>query len=417
MQTVIDFIAPVDPAKTADLAAILDEIDADLEHNPYLPFPALKLLHFASLVIVEDDEYGPYLIFENNFDGPLDIYLRDLTSQATTGLDHIYRCCREYSGTSANDPSPLITYLNAHAVRPSAYHVGAPGRTVERIKQESALRDGIEDFLDDELKGGAAMRSPAAIRQAIQDWVRSKSDWAWAANNQPRLTTGQRIVPRIEAGLLIVGVVLFLPESVVLVFLWIMALRIHELRDNVSLGPPKPNHLDRLVERENYIVQNHMASVTRVKPGQFRRATIRGVLWLVNLVARFATKGKLSGIPSIHFAHWVLIDNDRRLLFMSNFDGSWENYLDDFIDKASRGLTAIWSNTVDFPRSRFLLFDGARDGQRFKAAARDKQVPTNVFYSAYPDLTVVNIDNHSAIRENLYSDLDDPATKQWLQIF
>jgi hypothetical protein len=140
------------------------------------------------------------------------------------------------------------------------------------------------------------------------------------------------------------------------------------------------------------------------------------VLWAVNLLARArATHGELSGISSIHFAHWSLIDNGRRLLFLSNFDGSWENYLDDFIDKASIGLTAVWSNTVDFPRTRFLVFGGAADGPRFKAMARKSQTVTNAWYSAYWDQTVQGIDNNSSIRETLAEPFELATAVAWLR--
>jgi hypothetical protein len=125
----------------------------------------------------------------------------------------------------------------------------------------------------------------------------------------------------------------------------------------------------------------------------------------------------LIGIPSIHFAHWALIDDGRRLLFLSNFDGSWENYLDDFIDKASVGLTAIWSNTVDFPRTRFLFYEGSRNGTLFKAWARETQTYSNVWYSAYKSLTVQSVDNNSSIREDLPKPLDETATRSWLWRF
>jgi hypothetical protein len=141
------------------------------------------------------------------------------------------------------------------------------------------------------------------------------------------------------------------------------------------------------------------------------------VLWVTNLVARVSYKGKLSGLTTLHFAHWVLIDNGRRLLFLTNYDGSWENYLDDFIDKAALGLTGIWSNTEDFPRTRFLVFGGAKDAPRFKAIARHTQAYTNVWYSAYPRSTVRSIDNNSAIREDLFKPLDDAATRRWLWRF
>jgi hypothetical protein len=140
------------------------------------------------------------------------------------------------------------------------------------------------------------------------------------------------------------------------------------------------------------------------------------VLWAVNLLARArATHGELSGIPSIHFAHWSMIDNGRRLLFLSNFDGSWENYLDDFIDKASDGLTGVWSNTVNFPRTYFLIFGGATDGPRFKAVARDSQTVTNVWYSAYRELTVQGIDNSSSVREDLLNPADAAAAQALLR--
>jgi len=140
------------------------------------------------------------------------------------------------------------------------------------------------------------------------------------------------------------------------------------------------------------------------------------VLWAVNLLARArATHGELSGIPSIHFAHWSMIDSGRRLLFLSNFDGSWENYLDDFIDKASTGLTGVWSNTLNFPRTYFLIFGGAKDGPRFKAVARDGQSVTNAWYSAYRDQTVQGIDNNSTIRENLLKPLDKAKAAELLQ--
>ena len=127
--------------------------------------------------------------------------------------------------------------------------------------------------------------------------------------------------------------------------------------------------------------------------------------------------GQLSGIPSIHFAHWAMIDNGRRLLFLSNYDGSWENYLDDFIDKASTGLTGIWSNTVGFPPTRFLVFAGARNGPWFKAWARNQQTYTAVWYSAYKNLTVNIIDNNSAICEGLVLPLAGAAVKEWLGRF
>lgn len=88
-------------------------------------------------------------------------------------------------------------------------------------------------------------------------------------------------------------------------------------------------------------------------------------------------------ISSIHFARWVIFDNDTRLLFTSNFDGTWEKYLRDFVELASDGLDAIWSNCVGYP--------GAKPFEGFKKYVEENQVKTDLFYPAYPAASVKQI--------------------------
>ena len=182
--------------------------------------------------------------------------------------------------------------------------------------------------------------------------------------------------------------------------------------------PRDDEHTKTVAQIEDRIVQNQITTISYIKkPLWFRRRVLQWVLATVNLAARFIeTQGSLSGIPSIHFARWVVIDNHRRLLFFSNFDGSWESYLGDFVDKAFKGLTGIWSNTVGFPRTIGLRGGGALDEQRFKALARASQVVTHFWYSAYKHLTVLDINNNSRLRQGLYSDLDDDQACAWLRM-
>ena len=156
-----------------------------------------------------------------------------------------------------------------------------------------------------------------------------------------------------------------------------------------------------------------------LKPGTLRAVSTRVVLGAIDFLAHeFFTRGNLGGISSIHFARWVLVDNGQRLLFFSNYDGSWESYLGDFIDKASLGLTSVWSNTEDFPKAFFLSFKGATDEERFKAWTRAHQVPTQTWYSAYPELTVHNILNDRAIAAELRRrPTSKRAVRHWLQRF
>jgi hypothetical protein len=420
-QTILTFICEINPDKRGRLVGLLEQIQNNREANSYVPFAALKSLHFAGFVIFDDVDYGSKLVFENNFDGSLDDYLNELSRHAGHGLHEIYGCCSDYPAGKYRQQN-LVTYLHRKVVFPNAFHVGNVGRSAERIRQESLLRRKIEEHLDEITapdKTNAA--SANSLRNSVQAFTQGDSSLDWAKETQIRQTLAERIIPWVKVIFAALGVLVLLPIIVPLTIVWLIILRRKEKRDsddfqdNFQFVPYV--HVRKLVEREDRIVQNHLASITVVKPGWFRRFTLKLVLRLANLVARTSNKGKLSGIPSIHFAHWSLIDNGRRLLFLSNYGGSWGSYLDDFIDKASLGLTAIWSNTSGFPPAKFLAFKGASDGPRFKSFARESQTAAIVWYSAYPDLTVQNIDNNSAIREDLYTALDDDGIKKWLQRF
>lgn len=96
-------------------------------------------------------------------------------------------------------------------------------------------------------------------------------------------------------------------------------------------------------------------------------------------------------IATIHFARWVLIDNDTRMLFTSNFDGSFEEYLKDFVRELPTGLDRIWGNCVGYP--------GTSPFEPFMAYVRAHSYFNNCFYAAYPDLTVKDVLNSQKWRD------------------
>lgn len=160
--------------------------------------------------------------------------------------------------------------------------------------------------------------------------------------------------------------------------------------------------LTRMRVREDRSAQNHFVSVTRIKPGRLRAATLRLTLRVINVLWRlyFNPKG-LSGIPSIHFARWLVMPGGRRLLFVTNYDGAWGGYLTDFVTLAGEWMNSIWGHCRGFPRTYFLLFGGTRDEQRFKCYARNSQVESLLWYQRYPELTVLAIERNAAVRADL----------------
>lgn len=174
--------------------------------------------------------------------------------------------------------------------------------------------------------------------------------------------------------------------------LWAVYMQLfHELRD--APGTTTPNQvpdgvIDGNVCEEDFVFQNQFSQIMLMKPGRARLFTLKLFFFVTRVLIRlFFVEGKLMGIPTIHFARWVLLDGNKRLLFFSNFDGSSTQYLGDFIDESGWGLNAIFGNTQLFPRIWFLVFRGAYDEMHFLGWSRSTQIPTQVWYYADAQVT------------------------------
>lgn len=414
-QNIFTIITDVESTEVGALRSVLGEINADPVANAVLTFGSFDVLHFASLTLVEKDDLAPTLIFEHNVDVSVDDWLRTLVNQAGAGIEALYTHCVGYP--VGGDPAGVQAYLLAHVVPPGAFHIGATGRSLARLRQEAGLRNAIEGFLESEDASGRLRDEvPDAIRAAVQQFVRSDEAFSWTKKTPPRQTRSEHRRHQIRLWANVVAAAVVVPLLLPALAVGVVVLRLKERTDPVQEGPADPAHVKEVSDTEDFFAQNHLASVITVKPGLLRAVTLPVVLRILNLLARMSyTKGELGGIPSIHFAHWSVFDRGRQLLFLSNFDGSWESYLADFIDKAATGLTAVWSNTVNFPRTRFLVRDGATDGPRFRQWARSNQFASQVWYSAYPGLTMPMIDNNTAIREGLFARLEGEEVHRWLQ--
>jgi hypothetical protein len=171
--------------------------------------------------------------------------------------------------------------------------------------------------------------------------------------------------------------------------------------------------------------QNFLASLTYVKPGRFSIWSLRLTLFIINLLARFwYNVGDLGDIPTILSARWVIIDNDKRLLFLDHYGGAWDSYLNEFIDMgAVKGVNAIWTNTFvkargkkyGFPETEYRFWKGAQIEKPFKAYVRQSQIETIVWYSAYPRLATVNINEFTDIRQRLFKPFDACEVDSLLQ--
>jgi hypothetical protein len=205
---------------------------------------------------------------------------------------------------------------------------------------------------------------------------------------------------------------------------WALQLRRHETSADEGERPDAhdgPIHASEdLLGGEDHIVQNQLTLVVDIKPGLLRYATLRAVLFVVDCLAHgHYVHGALGGITSIHFARWfILRDRTRarhRLVFLSSYDFSWDSYLGEFVDRASTGLTAVWSNTRGFPRACGLFWEGARDEGTFKAWARRRQIPSQVWWSGARYSTVQNVLDDVAVHRGATRALRGAELTAWLR--
>jgi len=415
-QHALSVITRIKPSEFNILAAVLDQI-GNPDTNTLADFHAITSLHFCCWVIVADDpRFPPCLVLESNYDGTLEQHLDQLITHAGAGLDAIYRTCEGYPAAGIASPRQVCDYLLANAVPTTAFYIGCPGQSVGSIRNAIAVREAIQGFLDAEDQNGAlAGRSALEVHQRIKQFLATQSPVK--PEISPITLDQQRTRAVINAVLLGIIALPLLILLLPLIFLFFIVLRIQEFVDaQAPLPPPLPVD-PRLFTHEDVYIMNHLTTMVNVKPGGFRLGTLKVILWVVNLLAKaYFTTGNIGGIPTIHFARWLLMENDRRLLFFSNYDGSWASYLGDFVDKANYGLTAIWSNTDRFPPSQFLFWGGAQQIEPFKAWSREHNLYAAVWYSAYPDETLWNLQKDVRLRDTIGQQLSEAQAQQLLQL-
>ena len=220
----------------------------------------------------------------------------------------------------------------------------------------------------------------------------------------------------VAAALLVFIPWVTIPVAVVGLILVLIALRRRELTDPIVENPYDPAWVARLRLCEDHDVTNQYTAMGSIKPGRFRLGLELVILYVINWAARHVfTRGGLGRIGTIHFAHWVLIDDRRRAFFCSNYDGGHEAYMDDFINKAGFGLNLSFSSAIAYPQTDWLIKKGAWREMDFKRFQRRHQIPTDVWYKAYPGLTARDLARNARIRNGFEKPaMSDDEIRRWL---
>ncbi len=422
-QVGVNVVCPVLPGHVEPLRALLGEMGQRPADNEFISFGRAAGVHFARLLLLDETtglDGAPIpsqLLLMADLDGPLEARLAELVDAAGAGLDAVFGHCQGYAGAGTRDAR--LAFLHGHIVRSDAHYTNTIGRTVTQIRQESKLREAIEGFLD--AQGDWSGKGPTQVRAEIQGFVRSEPRLAFATSPADERDLGWRLRELVWLALVplvvLVVALALLPLTLLALAVFVVLLRRHELSEPASTERPSPEHVRELAAIEDHGPQNQYSLVGFVKPTAFRHFTIRAVLFLTDYgTHHIFNRANLAGVKTIHFARWMPIDGRRRVIFASSYDGSVETYNDDFVDKLWWGLNATSSSGQGYPRTSFLLFGGARDELAFKNVIRVHQVPTQVWYSAYPCLTALNVERNARIRAGLHGPMSAAGAARWLAL-
>jgi len=410
-QIAVTVRAPLRPGRAPEVAALLDTLGKEVAHDGR-PFAGMPGVHFARVFVLPGDaELGvpDSLVYLAEVDAPLRAHLDDVLDQDR--LTALFAQCTGYPEHGAH--GERVRWAREHGARPAAYYVHRVGRSAAQVRDEARLRAAVVDFLDGRDWSGVG---PAQVHGAVQGFVRGRADLAWAL--RPAALPGPLFRAR-EALHALGWAAVVAPVSPLLLSAlpgWLLLVRRHERRDVPETSRPSPGHVAELTAWEDHGTPNPFTAYGRVKPGLVRGVTIRIALRGLDYATRHVfARDNLAGVRSIHFARWVLLDGGRRVVFASNYDGSQESYMSDFIDRIAWGVNLVFSNGAGYPSTRWLVLDGARDEQRYKAYLRNHQLPS-VWFSAYPTLSARNVDDNSALRDGLAGPLTEEGARTWLAL-
>ena len=392
-----------------DLRRIGDDIQGTRRQDTSvrIEFTRSRHIHFARFAILTDPDRGAdrmRLLYSANFDGDLDSHLAELVA-ITSDVDAIWGRCEAYTGV---DDFPR--FIRAHANEPAAFYIAFREETVAALQDITPARRRART---------AAIAAPNTIpanRSAGSDhWRRMtafvKRDRTGTSSRvrslhcDPEVRVLERLSrraahhrqPRPLSAVPLVEPADRQPSAAAKVaLLERVARQLHRAgaararrRSAVGPGPSDTADLQGGRDRAEPAHARHGRDAGTGRPRPCRDGGDRFVREAA-VAARFAHRHQHDSLRQV-------ARHRRRppLMMVSDYDGSWESYIDEFAEMILSGLDAIWETSYGYPP------DGARDLPAFKRFLRSHQVPAEIFFSAYPEETVLNIVNDRAFAQRV----------------
>lgn len=365
--------------------------------NPIVPFGQIEHLHFARFIVLDDPSLPDRADITNlpteeptrlalivDGDGSPEELLQQLVEAAAPGLARIFGHCDD-----AVMPDSIGDWMRRHRVGAAASYVNWRGRTARQVREEAALHDVLL---------ATRLAFPEKAPEALWPFLREAAS-AVTLTPLKLPTFRERLAAFAQLISFPVLAILLSPLLLLASPVLIAMLRRREMTDPVIAPHPSRARNAMLSAIEDHDVANQYSAIGSLKPGRFRRWLTVAILWIINWGSRHIYgNGRLARVNTIHFASWTFLDDKRRLLFVSNYDGSREAYNDDFINKVAFGLNLSFSNGLGYPRTDWLVVGGAWHEQDFKWYLFHHQIPTQVWYNAFRGLTTYDMARNARLR-------------------
>lgn len=362
----------------------------------FFAFSKLPTVHFSRWLYVPSSESSKSSIcYSGNVNGTKEQHFKDLVATFPEELDKILNLCEGYPASKNITDKQRISFLKTHFIKTPGFYAGSPNRTPKQIHDEANLHEHVRLFVH---KNRGVWKSSKEAFEAIQNHLANDPQWDWARKHYELPKKNWFMIV-----LLLLLVVAILPIYLLAVVLIHFFYELRAKPFGITVNELPLDHLAVLKDQEDKIYQNQLSQIFELKGG-LRKLMLKFMLWLTNLAAKyFFVDGQLMGTPTIHFARWVIIDEGKRFLFFSNFDGSFDEYLGDFVDNNGWGLNAIYGASKGYPRTFFMFGQGSYKILEFMGWGRKTQIPTQIWYSAYPYYGLQQVVSKTELRVGLFN--------------
>ena len=155
--------------------AVLRDYLAQLPRDHRSPFAKVSSTHLARLVVMDDvvfvgeparEEHlqSKYLVFESNFDGELDAYLKRMAVEAAEEVHAVWRHCVGYPGVG--DAGAFAAYMKKCQLETTFYFADVNNKTVQETLRALKVQSGLAWFI-----GAHQGKPPAEIQAAFQAFL------------------------------------------------------------------------------------------------------------------------------------------------------------------------------------------------------------------------------------------------------